>query len=358
MPGAGNLSIDKGVHDSESETTSSFAYIKRSTHSFNATIAATFWLALMLAAGCGPNQADLANTATWDNNTDLRQIAVRRLNDQSLLAQVAARTADDFGTGAAIPALQKLTNDTLIALVATRALNSQVREAAVNRLTDPVLLSQIASKDRTTSVQEAAVRRLKDRVSLINIAFNAIDHSIVAAAYGQLAQCDDSREISHNGEDDITRMRESLLLKIRDACRSLPEKHRQRLGGDMLELLAPLTDARIRATLGDVDTMDAAWTPLSRTYYGDRRVTIEGESFTFSVRLSKMDKSASYTWSTSYGLSIQVPQLNTNTLVVEWCGANVHPEDILRPICASLPPSLRAQIASDSPFPCLKKATW
>ncbi len=141
------------------------------------------------ALGNLTDQAMLAKVAIGGKDFSICKLSLQKITDQALLAKVAAEGGHDHGWRASFnerdvsgqPGIDeiafaeitdeklvaavvvKLTNQQLLARIATQHPDSRVRLAAVNRLIDPAKLAKIAKEDRDESVRKAAASRLPRR---------------------------------------------------------------------------------------------------------------------------------------------------------------------------------------------------
>jgi hypothetical protein len=104
---------------------------------------------------------------------DVRRAAVKKLEDQDLLAEVALAPGDASSFWDSIrpdpryAAVQKLTRQGLIAKVARKAPVWQVRAAATQQLTRQLTLWRIAWLDPDPTVRDYAKRRLRGPLALV-----------------------------------------------------------------------------------------------------------------------------------------------------------------------------------------------
>jgi hypothetical protein len=107
------------------------------------------------------DQALLARTAVEGKDSDVREAALDKLTDQALLARTAVEHKDYSVRQTAVA---KLTDQALLAKIAIKDKDRYVRDDAVAKLTDQALLAKIAVEDENGDVREAAVDKLTDRL--------------------------------------------------------------------------------------------------------------------------------------------------------------------------------------------------
>ena len=280
-------------------------------------------------------------------DTDYDQDAVERMTDQDLLAKIAM---EDEKAGVRQAAVAKLTDQDLLAKIAMEAkdrivlrkaagevlmdpkteLEVHVCLAAVAKLTDQDLLAKIALEAKDWSVLRlAAVEKLTDQALLAKIALEdekrvreaAVKVLIDQAALGKIAV-------------DNENWRVRLILKVIQAFDSVPTEHRERLIAEVLPALRVLSDPAVVSVIGDIVSVKTDWKSSSALYIvgGTKR----GERFTCSVKVRNLPESLSHIWSTSF------PQ-ETRDLGFE--SADVNAGDLLKPAFDRLSPAALAKYA-------------
>jgi hypothetical protein len=156
------------------------------------------------------DQALLARIAMKDEAFPVRRVAVDKLTDQVALGQVAVAGQEDgrleYVRSAAIAkltdqvllaklaveghseAFKRLTDQSILAQIATTAKYQGQRVEAVMRLTDQDVLAKVAVKDEDIYVREAAVERLTDQTLLANIVVEDKDSGVREKAKNRLDQ--------------------------------------------------------------------------------------------------------------------------------------------------------------------------
>jgi hypothetical protein len=111
------------------------------------------------------DQELLARVATSDKAPGVRLVAALKLEDQALAQRVYGDLAGTEGWGRwhwGEIAVRKLDDQALLARIAVSDPSQSIREAAIWRLEDQALLERIARNDPAWSVRRAAEDRLKD----------------------------------------------------------------------------------------------------------------------------------------------------------------------------------------------------
>jgi hypothetical protein len=105
----------------------------------------------------------------------VRTAAVERLTDQAVLAKVAIGDKDEYVRRAAV---ERLTDQAVLAKVAIEDKDENVRETAVRKITDQALLTRVAIGDKDEYVRRAAVERLTDQAVLAKVAIGDKDGNV------------------------------------------------------------------------------------------------------------------------------------------------------------------------------------
>jgi len=129
------------------------------------------------------DQKLLAHLATADSNVGVRCAAAEQLTDQAVLAQIAAADSD---AGVRRTAVDKLTDQALLTQLAEAHSDTDVRRAAVQKLTDQAVLKQYALADSDAGVRRAAAETLTDQAVLAQVAAADDDADVRRAAVGKL----------------------------------------------------------------------------------------------------------------------------------------------------------------------------
>jgi len=118
------------------------------------------------ATGRLQDQGLLAELAKNDNSHDVRGMAVSRLNDQAVLTEVAQK---DKAPEVRQWAVRKLNDHAVLMEIAKNDGSGWVRLAATEKLNDQALLTEIAKNDKDAEIRKTAARRLTDQTLLAEI---------------------------------------------------------------------------------------------------------------------------------------------------------------------------------------------
>jgi hypothetical protein len=131
------------------------------------------------------DQTLIAAIAQSDTDEWLRKAAVERLSDQILLGQIAQ--SDSVVFEVRLKAVMKLSDQTLLARFAAEA-NKGIRLAAVNALTDQAVLAKLARTDSDSGVRYDAAKKLTDQAELTAVATSDQDAKVRKAAVERLSE--------------------------------------------------------------------------------------------------------------------------------------------------------------------------
>lgn len=131
---------------------------------------------VLIVAGCGPSaetverttdETALADIATTARDSAVRLAAVRKLTGQAALARIAV---DGTDTDVRRAAAEKLTDPALLA-----RMGMWVNPQLTQHVSDQVLLAKIAVEAKDWTVRRTAVERLNDPARLADIAIKDED---------------------------------------------------------------------------------------------------------------------------------------------------------------------------------------
>lgn len=158
---------------------------------------------------------------------DYNQLAVTKLTDQKLLAQVALNHKKEF-----------------------------IRKCAVGLLEDPETISQIALNDESVFVREAAIQKIDDQALLEQIAMNDRDDSVCCEAAERLTDPDALYRVAFKKNND----NHQFIISLRDDCytasKAVEKIDNQAILAD-IALNAPSQNACLKAVykLSDQDAL-------------------------------------------------------------------------------------------------------
>jgi|GEM_PF-1739308 len=141
--------------------------------------------------------------ADFDKNAKDRQVryaAVEKITKQKVLADIAKNDKDSAGVR--MTAVEKLIDQNLLADIVKNAKDRQVRHAAVEKITEQDVLADIAKNDKDSAgVRMTAVEKLTDQNLLADIAKNAKDRQVRHAAVEKITEQDVLADIAKNDKD-------------------------------------------------------------------------------------------------------------------------------------------------------------
>ena len=166
----------------------------------------TFW-SLRLAAAeqltdAAAAQVVYAEEARTNSDRDVRWAALARLTDQTALADVAKAAKYDEVRRAAV---RRLTDQTLLADIANTDRDREIRRAAAGRLTDQTALARVAKNDANAYVRKVAVENLTGQGLLAEIAKTDESSTVRGAAAGKLTDQTMLADIAKTDRDSDVR---------------------------------------------------------------------------------------------------------------------------------------------------------
>jgi len=139
----------------------------------NLTIKSKFCFIREVALPFVTDERKLEKIAQFDSNRSIREVAIRRLKNQSLLASIAIN--DNYAYCAVgQAAIEQMTDDEYLFLVAQKAKDRNIRSSATAKITDPTKLAQIACQGQCSYAVEqvTAVLHIDAPELLISIVMN------------------------------------------------------------------------------------------------------------------------------------------------------------------------------------------
>jgi len=160
------------------------------------------------------DQTILADIAENAHDYDARKAAAEKLSDQDPrpLAKLAKNESEDVSIR--LIAIKKLNDQTLLAEIVLSDTHNEVRVAAVKKLKDQSLLAKLAMSDEGYEVWTAALEQLADQPRLTDIAMNAQNLETRKQAADKITDQILLADIAKNA--DNPRIREKAVAKITD----------------------------------------------------------------------------------------------------------------------------------------------
>jgi len=166
------------------------------------------------------DQVLLMEIAKNDTDVWVRHVAVERLTNQVFLAKVGKDGRDSLGVIApSLSAVLKVTDQALLEEI-VKSDSARVRGTAVPKLTNQMLLAEIAKTDSDILVRQKATLILNDQAALAEIAQNDTNEWVRATATSKLAdqailteiaRIDNSYDVRHKA---LSRLDQALLVEI------------------------------------------------------------------------------------------------------------------------------------------------
>ena len=158
-----------------------------------------------------PYSQVLVKIATEDTCFYVREKAVDRLTDQTLLYRIAT---EDTYTLIREKAVDRLTDQTLLCRIAITDEDESVRISATANLTDQMLLMKVAIENKESTVRTAAVANITDQALLIKFATEDTDSNVRAAAVANIT--DQALLTKFATEDRASVVRAAAVRNITD----------------------------------------------------------------------------------------------------------------------------------------------
>lgn len=182
------------------------------------------------------DQAVLATVARGDTDARVRRIAIKKLDDAALLLEIGDSDADTELRALATTRAQELLVERAIShqppeeciealdrvsragqrvTIATRAVHSSVRRAALASVTDEPNLAEIARRGTDAEVGLAALERVTDAALLHRVAVGNAPPEVALAALARLTDADLVHAIAeHHHADKSVRKRARAMLAV------------------------------------------------------------------------------------------------------------------------------------------------
>ena len=142
------------------------------------------------AIGRLTDQKVLADLVLKDEPIQIREAAIANLTDQTLLATVATTTTSGRhpyrSLCVRVTAIERLTDQKVLADLVLKDESIQIREAALTRVTDQKVLAEAALKDASEHVRITAIGRLNDQKVLAEVALGSVPEGFRLVAVRRL----------------------------------------------------------------------------------------------------------------------------------------------------------------------------
>ncbi|MBN1639450.1 MAG: HEAT repeat domain-containing protein [Ignavibacteriales bacterium] len=139
----------------------------------------------------GKSQCDesLLDIALNDSESTVREKAVKNINNQKYLANIATNEKEEYSyiRSIAIEKLSKLSDFETLNFIAKNDKNSHLRESAVKKITDQNVLEEIVKNDNHELVRKAALKKIADQRIAIDIFKNDCNKDIKLLAIEKIS---------------------------------------------------------------------------------------------------------------------------------------------------------------------------
>jgi len=240
-----------------------------------------------------------------------------------------ALTTTDCGKG--IAAVEYMTDQAILELVAQKALCVNVRQTAVEKLTNQVVIAKIALTDSSFSVISTAIDKLRDPSLLANITFERTSW----LAFHRLNNEEMLKIMSTEKKDKNVQ----LIYKFIHAFAGIPQNHKDRLMTELLAVICILNDPDVTTKIGEIENIVIGWTPISeqyrastpgsdRYYTGPKKI-VNGEKIKCTITVRKLNDTyfLSHTW---------ISEFPNSVYSIDYVEADVYGGDLLVPVFEKL----------------------
>ena len=164
------------------------------------------------------DESVLADVAKNAPDRDVRKEAVKKIDNNSILADVAKTDSDE---GIRIEAVRRIGGGSALVDVAKNALDRDVRREAVKKIDEMSVLADVAKNDSDEDVRLLAVGKIDEMSVLVDVAKNAPDEDVRCKAVSKISDESVLIDIAKNDSDEDVRCKavskisdESVLIDI------------------------------------------------------------------------------------------------------------------------------------------------
>ena len=232
-------------------------------------------------------QAGLVDIAKSDADKDVRSAAIDRLHDQKALVGFAKNDKDVQVRVRAVHKLNADEHQAFLTELATKDKEWWVREMASKKISNQTLLAGIAKNDEVVRVRLAATERLDDQAVLAEIVSNDADRYVRRAAIDRIDDQPTLAEIAKKDKDEW--MRQEAVVKLND--RAILEGIAK---GDHNERMRYLAAHRLNAVPTPEEQERNDWLQKLRSPipYLDERSRIQNVFYTFGQAAKRCERVA------------------------------------------------------------------
>src|SRR5437762_5225641 len=261
----------------------------------------------------GPEEADaLRGLAREDADARVRRAAVTRLDDATVLADIASTDPDEEVRGEAVRGLAGLAaeaDDVSAATTAVRQLlvlgrtrevvvvarastSREVRSAIVDLLDDQKALGSVSRHAQDNATRLRALSRVTDEVELLNVALKAEDTDVAVAALERIDGSEALAAISQRARNKVAARRARTKLRAieqpqqtgRDELPALSAADRQRAMALLQQAEALVTIADPDAAAAKLSDVRLAWAEFQADVVIDPVIEQQFEAASDAVR--------------------------------------------------------------------------
>lgn len=278
------------------------------------------------------DQEILAKVSLEAKTTEVRLSAIEKLTDQSLLAKIAINANED---AICLAAAEKMTDQLLLSKIVSESQNSDVCVTAIERMTNPSALATIAFGLDSIISLRIAKELQADPNSLAPLYLYSLSSKVFAASVVKLKEISETTGMEMENEGNKVR----VIYQLISAFDNVPENYRNDKISAIMPAFIILNKPEVMKQLGEVITINAKWEPISESYHGDITGTMPGEWFQCSIKLKKLTNPLIHSWGSAFPMF-------TSTL--NFLPAEVNYLDIFGTVLDKLPQKILENIAMDA----------
>lgn len=175
------------------------------------------------------DQKIIIDIARNDNNFYVRNFALGCIFDTTLLPEIAKSAIEEvtdqydliriaehpnWNVYSRIAAINKITDDKVLAEIAKEADNNKVRKSAINKISDQLILKELANYDKNSYIREESVKMITDQNILIELIKDAEFTNTKETALSKIEDHNVLVDIAKNYKD--IQIRRAAIWKITD----------------------------------------------------------------------------------------------------------------------------------------------
>jgi hypothetical protein len=287
--------------------------------------------------GCRP---DYMKAALTEIDSKKGEVAVNFITDQDSLFKIAVKAKDEY---VSFCATKKITDPALLSKIESESNSVYVRDAATKELTRQGLdsvgklalsnkeaLAQIAMETNYEQVAMAAVKKIYDPSLLAQIALENKFSNVTKSALIKLTGSGMPATVTTEKDDEDMNLMNNLIK----AFIKIPQEHSIRLMDRTISIIRLLKDPEVVKVTGEILDINVSWEQASQSYtetLNDKNMgyagTKPGEKFTCTIKLAKLSRPLSHTWTTKF-LNSEGSRLT----IKDFRSADIYIGDIFAPV--------------------------